>query len=254
MFKFELKESLDLGENTVCYIDDISIPHTWYTIGDYNNKLYIEATKADLTVSAYILSVASGNYTASSLATSLNNILQTRFPNDNCSCVYNISVGTITSSSTMNFRIMAHEFVKSLQGNIGGWYGNNNEEIGHPDYNNLRSINEVLKYPTISSPNTSFETGFIDLLNVHNIYTHSSNLGHYSSMGVRGENTIIKKVPVSSSLGYLIMDSVVAPHDKIDVSRQLFKTLHFTLKNVHGNVIDLHGAHVSFSMIFVTMD
>ena len=148
---------------------------------------------------------------------------------------------------------MTDDMVKSLQGNIAGWYGNNVEEIAHPDYNNLRSINEVLRYSTLASPNTSFETGFIDLLNVHNIYIHSSNLGHYNSIGVRGENTTIKQVPVSSSFGYLIMDSVVAPHDKIDVSNQLFKTLHFTLKHVHGNIIDLHGAHVSFSMIFVTM-
>ena len=91
----------------------------------------------------------------------------------------------------MGFRIMTDEFVKSLQGNIAGLYGNK-EEIGHPDNNNLRSINEVLRYSTISSPNTSFETGFIDLLNIHSIYVHSSNLGHYSSVGVRGENTIIK--------------------------------------------------------------
>ena len=27
--KFELKEALDLPDSTVCYIDDISIPHTW---------------------------------------------------------------------------------------------------------------------------------------------------------------------------------------------------------------------------------
>ena len=53
---------------------------------------------------------------------------------------------------------------------------------------------------------------------MHNSYTHFSNLGHYSSIGVRGENTIIKQVNVSNSFGYLIMDSVVAPHDKIDVS------------------------------------
>ena len=61
----------------------------------------------------------------------------------------------------MSFRIMPDEFAKSLQGNIGGWYGNNNEEIGHPDYNKLCSVNEVLRYSTIPSPNTSFETGFI---------------------------------------------------------------------------------------------
>ena len=72
--------------------------------------------------------------------------------------------------------------------------------------NNLRCVNEVLIYSTISSPSTSFETGFIDLLEIHNIYIH----------------TIIKQVPFSSSFGYLIMDSVVAPHGKIDVSRQLF--------------------------------
>ena len=51
----------------------------------------------------------------------------------------------------------------------------------------------------------------------------------------------------------MIMDSVVATHDKIDVSRQLAKTQNLALKNVHGNVIDLHSANVSFSMIFVTI-
>ena len=38
-FKFEIKEALDLPGNTVCYIDDISIPHTWYTIENYDNQL-----------------------------------------------------------------------------------------------------------------------------------------------------------------------------------------------------------------------
>ena len=110
----ELKESLDLPDDTICYIDEISIPHTWYTIEGYNNQLYIEATNPDLPLSASMLTVPSGNYTASSLATMLNNILQTCFPNDNFSCVYNVSVGTITISSTMNFRIMTDGFVKTL--------------------------------------------------------------------------------------------------------------------------------------------
>ena len=89
---------------------------------------------------------------------------------------------------------------------------------------------------------------------MHNNYIHSPNLGHYNSIGVRGEHTIIKKVIVSSSFGYLILDSVGAPHDKIDVSRQLVKTFQFSLKNVHGKVINLHGAHYSLSLIMVTTD
>ena len=50
------------------------------------------------------------------------------------------------------------------------------------------------------------------------------------------------------------MDSVVAPHYKIDASLQLIETLIVTLKNVHGNAPDLHDAQVGFPMIFVTID
>ena len=43
---------------------------------------------------------------------------------------------------------------------------------------------------------TTYENGFIDLLNVHSIYTHSPNLGHYSSIGVKGESTIKKSASI----------------------------------------------------------
>ena len=61
-------------------------------------------------------------------------------------------------------------------------------------------------------------------------------------------------MPVSSSFGYLITDSVVAPHDKTDVSRQLIKTIQFSLRDVHGTVINLHGAAISSPLIAVTID
>ena len=51
--KFELHQALDLPDNTVCYADDISIPHTWRTIESHNNKFYIilktETINADTT-------------------------------------------------------------------------------------------------------------------------------------------------------------------------------------------------------------
>ena len=40
-FKFEFKEALDLPDNTVCYIDGISIPRTWRTTESHNNEFYI---------------------------------------------------------------------------------------------------------------------------------------------------------------------------------------------------------------------
>ena len=100
----------------------------------------------------------------------------------------------------------------------------------------------------------TYESNFLDLLNNNNSYMHCPNLRHFNSIGVRGENNIIKKIPVSSGFGYLITDSGVSPRDKMDVSRQSVKTIQITLKDVSGNVINLHGANCSFSLVFVTSE
>ena len=51
--KFELNQALDLLDNAVCYVDDISIPHAWRTIESHSNKFYItlktETINADST-------------------------------------------------------------------------------------------------------------------------------------------------------------------------------------------------------------
>ena len=132
-----------------------------------------------------------GNYTASGLATALSSSLQTWFPEYGCPCNFNHNVGTIkiTNSIDSSFRILTDAFVVPLQGSILGWYGNMGEEIGQPNCNNPRSINEVLRNSILIPAESFYEGGFIDLLNVHNIYIHSPNRGHYSSIGVRGERT-----------------------------------------------------------------
>ena len=101
---------------------------------------------------------------------------------------------------------------------------------------------------------TTYESGFLDLFSIPNSYTHCTNLVHFNSIGVRGECTIIKEVPVSTSFGYLIIDSAVSLHDKMDVSRQAVNTTHITLNDVSGNVINLHGANCSFSLVFVAAE
>ena len=137
----------------------------------------------------------------------------------------------------------------------------NSEEFIQTIEHNLQSINGVLRNTEMIHVHSgtdyyrSFESGFIDLLNVHYVYLHCPNLGHFNSIGVRGENTIIKNITVSSSFGYLIIDSVVAPHDNIDVSRQfLKKRIQSSLGDVYGTVINLHGAAISLSLVFVILD
>ena len=84
--KFELKEALDLPDNAVCYIGDISIPLTWYTIGEnLNNTLYIITTQMNPGVNPtwyhpLALKIPSGNYTGTSLARALQTELEIAEP------------------------------------------------------------------------------------------------------------------------------------------------------------------------------
>ena len=65
--KFEIKGGLNLPDNTVCYIDNIPIPHTWYTIEYYNSIMCIEMSNPDLTLSYSLITVPRCNCTSASL-------------------------------------------------------------------------------------------------------------------------------------------------------------------------------------------
>ena len=93
----------------------------------------------------------------------------------------------------------------------------------------------------------------LDLLAIRNIYISSPNLGSFSTMGARGESNIVKKVPVSSDFGYLIIDSFTSPQDFLDCSKMTLSTIEFNLRDVKGKFVPLHGGHVSFSIVFSTV-
>ena len=104
-FKFDLKEALDLPDHTVCYIDDISIPHTWYTIEEHlNNTLYVITIQMDpgVTPTWYhplALEIPAGNYTGSSLAAALQTELNLAGPDHQFVCIYHNATGSITIRS-----------------------------------------------------------------------------------------------------------------------------------------------------------
>ena len=190
-FKFELKEALDLPDNTVCYVDDISIPHSWYTIEGYNNRLYLEhSNNATGGNDYFILQIPFGNYNGVNLAAEFQTQLQKL--NSAFNAVYNTGRGTITVTLNVGFRLLTDSDVKNDY--YGSVWRNLYGEIQTVDPNNLMSINEVIRNNTVAHyQSNEFETGFLDLVTTHNIYLHCPNLGHYNCIGVRGENSIIKK-------------------------------------------------------------
>ena len=82
----ELKEQLGLPDNAICYVDDISIPHTWRTLESHNNKFciiskmeYLIGGGTDMTVGCnydpYMLTLPGCNYTGANLASGAQGLL-----------------------------------------------------------------------------------------------------------------------------------------------------------------------------------
>jgi len=256
-FKFDLKQSIDLPDNCHCYIDDIQIPHTWYSVENYNNKFYVQIFDQQTSTNHYfIVPLIPQNHNGISLAADLQQRLTYIFPTFGFTVVYSTSKGSLIITSVNNelFRFLSDRELRALPTSIRFKDTNNGGALVSINQSDLRSANSIIRNNNTSALAVAYTTPFIDLLNTHSIFIHSPNIGSFETLGVRGESTIIKKVPVSSSFGFLIIDSVVAQHDKIDVSKQMFKQLEFQLKNVHGNVIDLHGSSISFSLIFESYD
>ena len=272
-FKFEWEESLDSPDNAVCYVDDICIPHTWRTIESHNNKFHIvlrtEVINEDSTRTynwlPYVLTLPDGSYKGFNLASSIQDLLNANEINFTFEVVYNTATGTIKIEETTEDSNNAYEvpsdvaITNRFYDHIEYPWRNTDEAIVYPENNNLQSINGILRNTEFNPVNLAYmyrtyENNFLDLFNIHNIYMHCPNIGHFNSIGVRGGNSIIKQIPVSSGFGYPIIDSVVSPHDKMDVSRQSIQTIQTTLKDVSGNVINLLGANCSFPMTFVTTE
>ena len=120
-------------------------------------------------------------------------------------CSHNTSTGklTIKAGTGQLFKVLSDFQVSSIDPALPepwmGWTDNNDTVIS-VDVNNSQSINEVLRNTSLLSwgpmypLDTEFTSVFLDLLNVHNICIHCPNIGHYNSVGVRGESSLIQKV------------------------------------------------------------
>ena len=169
---------------------------------------------------------------------------------------YNSSTQSITigtANSTIIFRVLTEsDIATKLQGT---W----NTLQSPYDENDPADLNgEILKLTEGTSPYYnnaySFTSNFVNLNSIRNLYITSSNLGNYNSIGANSERTIIKKVPVDADFNYMIHNNQITGLDYIDVSRQTLKTISFRIVTVDGKTVPLHGAHVSFSIIFDLAD
>ena len=264
-FKFQLPESILLPHNTGMYIDNVSLPHAWWTIEpNINDKLYMRVSPLNPVpvnngVVDVIITIASGYWNAQDLAAELQTKIRAATDFTVSGVTTNIFTVTydfrkniiiIASIPSRKFKILTPDDIATKLN--GDWLGTN-YDARNPQY-----FNEVLGQLEGTSPfydsNNPYVSNGINLQPIRNVYLHSPNLGNYKTIGPIGQTTIIKKIPVTNSFNEYIFDSITSGNDYLDCSRQTLRTIQFYVTDSRGREINFHGNNFSFSIVFAKVD
>ena len=200
-FTIQLPKTVQLPKNTVFYIENFVCSNAFYAVETgINDKFYCRIYNT-----YYIITITPSNYNgitfASELQTKLNAASVHFF-----TVVFNINRNniTITPESGIAFYAFTENDLSSYCNN--SWTGPNYNSQASNSTNDIlnNNLDETSQQYANAKPYTS---GSLELLCFRNIYITSGNLSSFTSIGARGESNIIKKIPVSSSFGYLIIDS-----------------------------------------------
>lgn len=234
-FKIDLPTTLLMPEDTGFYIDDVCIPHTWYPIEDGQNNAIVFMYY----LSTYNAFVPAGNYSVKDLGLAIVAAMNTKIGVSAFESVYDVRTNSLTIKLTTTYSGFSFDIFtdESLKTNASPYA--------------YKTLNTLLKNFTSKGYNSNpFVSGYIDMYPLRNIYMTCSGLGNFNTMSVSGDRNIIKKVPVNAGHGEVIFDQTVTGMDYLDCSHQTLSRISFQLRDVFGNTINLHGNHISFSIVF----
>lgn len=232
-FYIDLPQVMYMPENTGFYLDDISIPVSWYAIGkDRNDHLYYKVNGIE-----HSAILPEGNYSLIDLNNAIVAELNRYYANF-FQAFPNVKMNTVGIAITVDATL---EILTDKQ-LVGA---------GFTDVNTA-SINNILRNftPKVNNHASPYISGFVDLFPVRNIYITSVGLGNFNTISISGERSIIKKVPVTVGYDEIIHDQTVIGIDFLDCSQQTLSRIGFQLKDVFGNELNLNGQHWSFSIVF----
>ena len=241
-FSIALSSSVQLPDDTVAYIDNITINNSFYTVTTgFSDLLYI-AEKVGTTITCRSIQLPQGNYSLISYAQALGNALNTGAPASLGTTPYTVSYFltegslSIDANNSFTFNIMSDPQILNHDGTGGLTV----------DRNNIRSGNKVISNKTngntASSPQDYFYgsfmiTGFCTFLPISNVFVHS-NLADNAVMTPTGLGDCVACIPISNSFGSTVHHNLTSEADFVNVSRGSFETLTFQLRDQHGNIVE----------------
>jgi hypothetical protein len=226
-FVFQLATSVEVPHGYVAIIDTVSVPNVFQTVDATRCKLYVELFgQPDQTVT-----LTTGMYNGVTLAVELQAQLNA-MGHGTYTVVYNSATGqlSILATGVVYMRLRGRATSRPFDAL---------EVIGVLDGQNFEDGVEV------TLPH------HVDIAGTRVLYLTSSNLGHYSALGPRGESDILRAVYVDAGSGSYIVDRLANPFEHIDVGGQQLQSLKFKLTDGNGQTVDMRGRSIAFSIIFL---
>ena len=254
-FTIDLPETVQLEDNMLCQIHEVSIPHSWYSINSTNNNIYWRHQVIPPGVIAGItyrkVTIPEGNYTAVDLAQTIQIAINLLVDTNDRPNTYSLSYNTSTNKFTISSNYATVIFVLLTDGEVAPVANLFSDPV---DVNNLYSLNRVIGNTTPATDAYTnvapYTTNFIDLTPVKNVYLHCNEISNYNQLTVAGNSSIIKKIPVNVPYLGVINDSELSVVDYIDVSNKLLRRLNFRLTDHLNQNINLNEVDVSFTITF----
>ena len=254
-FTIDLPETVQLEDNILCQIHEVSIPHSWYSINENNNSFYVmkgilpPETPSGVTYRKLIIPV--GNYTATELATQLQTSLNTL---DSGSRTNSFSVSYLAGFNKIQIQSNYPEVIYTVLTDADVLVDNGVRFVETVDPNNLKSVNKVLGvYTTSGDASTNvvpYITGFIDLTPIKSLYLHCNEISNFNQLTVAGNSSIVKKINVTVPYLGIINDHELSNFDYIDVSGKMLRRLNFRLTNHLNQNINQNEVGISFTLTF----
>ena len=260
-FIVDLPKTFNVPDNTVCYVDDVTIPVSWATVSQRNNTFYF-ATHFDGNIHYFAIVLDEQNYNSTSftteLQTKLNEMMTYHFGNQDTiefTCTYAL----IDNRLEISFEDKRLIRQTNMQVNF---YSDRSVREGQWDTTvrkNPRSINDNIGlqqnfYMYTSTVAQDFPTKpfycYLDLHGMRNLYLFSSSLANYDIISNFNQDTIIKKIPIRANYNEIIFDSASEGFDYINISKRSISRIDLKLCDSYGNPVDLRDNHWSLSLVF----
>ena len=244
-FIMQMNENLETHPNTVMYVMDEVIPHSYYTTpeGFYQFVYVIVYNTSDGSVQAYLKIDLKNQVFFASQQEAANqglpaDLFTSSYDSDQRRMILNIT------DNGYNFNLPTD---KELQ-ESSMWNGNILEDP--MIVNNL-----IGNYEAKVATNNTWTSGLMNLNPFNSLYIVCTELSDFHYSAPDGySNSIIKTTNMMLNVGCItVSTSPPLVNDWIDVSKKSLKRLRFRITDARGKSVHLHGQNVSFTLLFVNL-